>query len=187
MKKGKLIIYSGPSGVGKGTVKEQFIKNKELNIHFSISATSRIIREGEQDGREYYFLSLDTFKNWIKQDKFIEWAEYVGNYYGTPKKYVEEQLSSGNNVLLEIEIDGANQVIEKYPKAIKIFLVPPNMEELENRLKSRLTETESNLKKRINKAKIELEYKKLFDHVIVNDEVDQTVKEITELLKGELN
>ncbi len=186
MKKGKLIIYAGPSGVGKGTVKEKFFDNKDLNLTFSISATSREKRAGETHGIEYFFLSKKEFEEWIKEDKFIEWAEYIGNYYGTPKQYVEEQLNNGKNVLLEIEIQGVEQVLKKYPDAIKIFLLPPSIEVLRERLSKRSTESEEVLEKRISRAKKEIEYKDLFDYIFINDDIEQVANEIKQILIGEL-
>ena len=132
MKRGLLIILSGPSGVGKGTVREQLFKEESLNLAYSISMTTRYKRPGEREGIDYFFVDVDTFKKKIEQGELLEYAQFVGNYYGTPKAYVDQLLDEGKNVVLEIEVQGALQVMKKVPDALTIFLVPPSMEELEN-------------------------------------------------------
>lgn len=132
MKRGLLIILSGPSGVGKGTVREQLFKEESLNLAYSISMTTRYKRPGEKEGIDYFFVDVDTFKKKIEQGELLEYAQFVGNYYGTPKAYVDQLLDEGKNVVLEIEVQGALQVMKKVPDALTIFLVPPSMEELEN-------------------------------------------------------
>lgn len=187
MERGKIVIFSGPSGSGKGTIKGEFFKNKKLNLIYSISATSRAKRTNEVDGKDYFFLNKEDFKTQISNNKFIEWAKFANNYYGTPQDYVEKQLNKGKNVLLEIEIKGVKQIIKKYPDALKLFLIPPSMEELKNRLQKRSTETKSTLKKRLKRAKKELKYQKLFDYVFVNDDIKIVTKKIIEVLERELN
>lgn len=186
MKKGKLIVYAGPSGVGKGTVKDMFFNKPELNLHWSVSATSRSPREGEVHGHHYHFLTNEEFTNWVEQGKFIEWAEFVGNKYGTLKENVDKQLEEGKNVFLEIEILGVKQIIEKMPEAVTIFLAPPSMEELENRLRSRGTESEETISNRVQRAKEEMAEKDLFKYVVVNDEVEKAATEIEEIIKKEI-
>ena len=137
MKRGLLIILSGPSGVGKGTVREQLFKEESLNLAYSISMTTRYKRPGEREGIDYFFVDVDTFKKKIEQGELLEYAQFVGNYYGTPKAYVDQLLDEGKNVVLEIEVQGALQVMKKVPDALTIFLVPPSMEELEKRIRGR--------------------------------------------------
>jgi guanylate kinase len=179
--KNNLIIFTGPSGVGKGTiVKEVFADLK--NIEFSISCTTREIREGEKDGVNYFFRSKEEFEQMIKDDALLEWAEFVGNYYGTPKDFVFDTLESGNDVFLEIEVQGALQVMEKYPEALSIFLVPPSIDELESRLRSRGTEKEEILQKRLNKAREEMKFVSKFDYIVTNDDLDKAVESVKVLI-----
>lgn len=187
MKKGLLIILSGPSGVGKGTVREQLFKEESLNLAYSISMTTRYKRPGERDGIDYFFVDVDTFKEKIAQGELLEYAQFVGNYYGTPKAHVEQLLNEGKNVVLEIEVQGALQVMEKVPDALTIFLVPPSMEELEKRIRGRRTEAEDVIKERLDKARREIATKDQYKHVVVNDDVmrakDDIVKIIQENMK----
>ncbi len=179
MSRGKLIVISGPSGVGKGTIRE----NMEFKDYvYSISSTTRNARPGEENGREYYFISKDKFEEKIKNDEMLEYAEFVGNYYGTDKKVVEQLLDEGKNVLLEIECNGAMQVIKKIPEAISIFLLPPSIEELENRLRTRGTEKEDVINLRINKASEEIGYKDEYKYQVINDDVLRASKEIDNIL-----
>ncbi|MDD8049349.1 MAG: guanylate kinase [Thomasclavelia sp.] len=184
MKKGQLIILSGPSGVGKGTVRKELFKDESLNLAYSISMTSRKPRPGEVDGVDYLFVDEDTFKKTIEEDGLIEWAKFVGNYYGTPRKAVDKLLNEGKNVVLEIEVQGALQVMAKDKEALTIFLVPPSMEELEKRIRGRRTESEEVIQERLNKAKREIATKNEYHHVVVNDDVNRAAKEIAEIIKN---
>ncbi len=187
MVRGKLIVYSGPSGVGKGTVKQLFFDVKKLKLKYSVSATTRNMRPGEVNGEDYYFLTKDEFRSWIDQGKFLEWAEYAGNYYGTPIDMVNHELANGNNVLLEIEVEGVKQVIQKMPEAITIFLLPPSIEELRRRLTNRGTEKPEVVEKRLAVAEQELALKNLFHYKVVNITPEQAAKEIVEILEKNLH
>lgn len=179
--KNNLIIFTGPSGVGKGTiVKEVF---KELrDIEFSISCTTREKRPGEEDGVNYFFKSKEEFEKMIAEDALLEWAEFVGNYYGTPKDFVFQTLESGKDVFLEIEVQGALQVMEKYPQAVSIFLIPPNLVELEARLRSRGTEEEEVLQKRLKKASEEMGFIDKFDYIVTNDDLNKAIQSVKALI-----
>ena len=177
----KLIILTGPSGVGKGTVvKEILVKDK--NIWLSISATTREPREGEKDGENYYFLKQEKFKEMIDQNLFLEWAQFAGNYYGTPLSSVNEKIKEGFTVLLEIEVEGAKQIKEKFPNCLSIFLLPPDKEELERRIRNRGTEKEEAIKKRLSRANYEISASNQFDHALINHNVDDTAKKIIKLI-----
>ena len=180
----KLIIFTGPSGVGKGTILTDFFKDAQ-NIVYSVSSTTRKPREGEIDGKHYFFKTKDEFENLIKQDAFLEWANYSGNYYGTDKNFVEENLKKGNSVLLEIELQGAMVVMQKCPEAVSIFIKPPTFDELEKRLRGRHSEDENSIKKRLATAKDELRHIDLFKYVIENDKVENAVKELREIFRKE--
>ena len=170
MKKGLLIVFSGPSGVGKGTIRELFINRKELNLAFSISMTTREPRPNEVDGRDYFFVSEEEFARHVENDGFLEYAEFVGNRYGTPKEQVEQLRQQGKNVLLEIEVQGANQVQKSVPDALSIFIVPPSFEELERRIRGRSTEAEEIIQQRLAKASRELETMGQYKYIICNDD-----------------
>lgn len=170
MKKGLLIIMSGPSGVGKGTVREYFMKDEELRLAYSISMTTRTPRNGEKDGVDYIFTTKSQFEEAIQQGKLLEWAEFVGNYYGTPMAEVEKLRSEGKNVILEIEVQGAMQVREKCPDALSIFIIPPSMEELEKRIRGRKSEPEECVQQRLAKADREMKMVKDYKYVICNDD-----------------
>jgi guanylate kinase len=186
MKRGQLIILSGPSGVGKGTIREKLFQNKDLNLAYSISMTTRKPREDEVDGKDYFFVSEAEFKQNIADESLIEWAQFVGNYYGTPKAYVEKLLDQGKNVVLEIEVQGANQVMSMFPEALTIFIVPPSIEELEARIRKRRSEPEEVVAQRLNKAKYELTLAPKYRYVVENNDVDNTVKEITAIIKNNI-
>lgn len=171
--KGLLIVLSGPSGVGKGTVRKAIFEHPDTDFKYSISMTTRMRREGEVDGVDYFFKTNEEFEALIEQDKFIEYAEYVGNYYGTPVDYVEQTMADGHDVFLEIEVEGAKQVREKFPEALFIFLSPPNLTQLEERLVNRGTDSPDIIKHRVEEAKRELKLMNLYDYVVVNDDVDQ--------------
>ena len=163
---------SGPSGVGKGTVRKAIFEHPETDFKYSISMTTREKREGEVDGVDYFFKTKEEFESLIEQDKFIEYAQYVGNYYGTPVEYVEQTMADGHDVFLEIEVEGAKQVREKFPEALFIFLAPPNLTQLEERLVNRGTDSPEIIRHRIDEAKRELKLMKLYDFVVINDDVD---------------
>lgn len=179
--KNNLIIFTGPSGVGKGTIVKQVFNDLE-DIEFSVSCTTREIRPGEKDGVNYFFRSKVEFEEMISQNALLEWAEFVGNYYGTPKDFVFNTLESGKDVFLEIEVQGALQVMEQYPQALSIFLIPPSLEELEARLRSRGTEEEEILQKRLNKAREEMKFTDKFKHVVTNDNLGKTVAMVKDLI-----
>lgn len=181
--KGKLIILSGPSGVGKGTVREELFKDESLNLAYSISMTTRKPRPSEQDKVDYFFVSEETFKDKIEKGLLLEWAQFVNNYYGTPKENVEKLLDEGKNVVLEIEVQGALQVMEKCPEAITIFLVPPSFEELERRIRGRRTEEETVVQERLAKAKKEIATKDEYKHVVENNDVFIAKETIAKILK----
>lgn len=183
-KRGRLFVYAGASGVGKGTIMKELIKRNE-SIRLSVSATTRNPREGEVHGREYFFVSKDEFEQMIKEDGFLEYAQYCDNYYGTPKSYVDEQLSKGFNVFLEIELQGAQNVLRLRPDAVSIFVVPPSVDELERRLRDRGTETEDAIEKRLAQAKVELDNAKLYQYIVVNDDLDKAVEDILQIVDKE--
>lgn len=182
----KLYVISGSSGVGKGTVLKGFL---ERNPHYmlSISCTTRKPRPGEIDGVNYFFLSQEEFKECIEKDKFLEWAEFAGNFYGTKKKYINKCLKEGKDIILEIDTQGALQVKQRMPEAVLIFICPPSYETLENRLRGRHTEDEATIKKRLEQAKIELERAEKFDYRIVNDELQTAIKSLEEVINKERN
>ena len=182
-KKGLLLIMSGPSGVGKGTVREELMKDKSLNLFYSVSMTTRNMRPGEVNGREYYFVTKEDFMKQVADDNLLEWAEYVGNCYGTPRDKVEAMRNEGKNVLLEIDVKGAENVFKKVPDVVSIFIAPPSVEELRNRLKGRGTESDEVINNRVNAAAKELEYKGLYKHVVINDKLEDAVEEIRQIIK----
>ena len=187
MKKGLLIVYSGLSGVGKGTILAELMKMDDLNLVYSVSMTTRAPREGEVDGVNYFFVSKDEFKQAIKNGELLEHARFVGNDYGTPKFFVEEQLELGKNVILEIEIKGAKQVLEKCPDALSIYIVPPSIEELERRLRERSSEDEETILKRVAKAKREMKEVDIYEHVVCNDDLGTAVQEVRQIILDEMN
>ena len=179
----KLIIITGPSGVGKGTVvKELLDRNKD--IWLSISATTRNPRVGEKDGLNYYFISEERFKDMIDKKEFLEWAQFAGNYYGTPLSTVNEKIEKGFIVLLEIEVEGAKQIKEKFPESLSIFLLPPSKEELEKRIRNRGTEKEEAIDRRLSRANYEIASSDQFDFVLTNHDVDETVKGVFKIIKS---
>ena len=184
--KGKLFIISGSSGVGKGTLIKEFLKQAE-NIYLSVSSTTRKPREGEEHGKNYYFISREEFEQDVQNGDFLEWAEFSGNRYGTNKKRVEEVLNSGKNVLLEIEVQGAKQVKTKMPEAVLIFILPPSLEELEKRLRGRGTESEEAIQKRLKAIEFESKESENYDYKVVNDTIDRAVAEILEIYTKKVN
>ena len=183
-KKGILIVVSGFSGAGKGTIMKDLLKRYD-NYALSISATTRQPREGETDGREYFFKTADEFEKMIAKDELIEYARYVENYYGTPRAYVEEQLENGKDVILEIEIQGALKVKEKLPDTLLLFVTPPSAAELEHRLVGRGTETREVIASRMHRAKEEALGMDRYDYLVVNDDLDQCVEEVHEIIQSE--
>ena len=169
--KGLLIVLSGPSGVGKGTVRKEIFDDPTTSYKYSISMTTRQMREGEVNGVDYFFKTKEEFEALIQEDQFIEYAEYVGNYYGTPVQYVKDTMAEGHDVFLEIEVEGAKQVRKKFPDALFIFLAPPSLDHLKERLIGRGTETDEKIQSRVNEARKEVEMMNLYDYVVVNDEV----------------
>jgi len=178
----KLVILTGPSGVGKGTVVKEILA-KDKNIWLSISATTREPREGEKEGENYYFLNKGKFKEMIEKKLFLEWAEFAGNYYGTPLSSVNAKIKKGYTVLLEIEVEGAKQIKEKFPNSLSIFLLPPDKAELERRIRSRGTEKEDAIKKRLLRANYEISASNKFDFELTNHNVDETAKKIIKLIQ----
>ena len=187
MKKGLLIVFSGVSGVGKGTILKELMPMEDLNLAYSVSMTTRKPREGEVEGVNYFFVSKKRFVEAIKNDELLEHARFVGNDYGTPREYVEKQRELGKNVILEIEINGAKQIMEKCPEALSIYIIPPSIEELERRLRERSSEDEETLMKRISKAKKELKDIDFYEHVVCNDDLQVAIQEVREIILNEMN
>ncbi|WP_010286510.1 guanylate kinase [Kurthia massiliensis] len=183
--RGLLIVLSGPSGVGKGTVRKALFSQPDTNYEYSISMTTRKPREGEVDGVDYFFKEKEDFEQLIEEGKLLEYAEYVGNYYGTPIDYVNQTLDAGRDVFLEIEVQGATQIREKAPHALFIFLAPPSLSELQARLVGRGTETEEVIQNRIAAANAELEMMNLYDYVVENDEVELACERINAIILAE--
>lgn len=183
MDKGLLIVYAGASGVGKGTIMKQLLKSND-KFRLSVSATTRSPRPGETNGVEYHFVSKPDFEDLIRTDGLLEYASYCDNYYGTPKKAVFDMLNSGIDVFLEIEIKGFLQIKEKFPDCVTIFLLPPSLEELENRLTGRGTEAPEVIKKRLDTAKEELTYVQKFDYTVINDDVERATNEILDIISN---
>ena len=192
MEKGLLIILSGPSGVGKGTVRKHIMRDKSLGLSYSISMTTRAPRDKETDGVEYYFVSREEFDRHIKEDDFLEWAEFVGNKYGTPKSKIEELRNKGINVLLEIEIKGATQVLEKCKESgdkgvVSIFLMPPSLKALESRIRRRKTESEEVIRERLTKGENEMNQAGNYQYVVINDRIKRAANEIIDIIKNRIN
>ena len=180
---GKLFVISGSSGVGKGTVIKEFLK-RNPDFKLSVSCTTRAPREGEEHGENYFFLSKEEFITCVEKGEFLEWAEFSGNMYGTQKAYVQEKLSLGKNMILEIDTKGALNVKKIMPEANLIFILPPSFEELEARLRGRHTESEEAIQKRLDSTKLEMENSKHFDYQVVNDNIDNAVKKLEEIMLG---
>lgn len=179
--KGKLFIISAPSGTGKSTVISCLLEHRK-ELVLSVSATTRPPRTGEEDGISYYFITREMFNQMIERDEFLEFATYVGEFYGTPKIPVYKHIESGTDVILEIEIQGAKQVMAKEPEAVSIFIVPPDMDELERRLRGRATDSEEKLTARLQRARQELEEKGYYDHIVVNDDLTRATEEIISII-----
>ncbi|GAA0421999.1 guanylate kinase [Virgibacillus sp. AGTR] len=182
--KGILFILSGPSGVGKGTVRKALF-NQDTDLKYSISMTTREKRPGEKDGVDYFYKTKEAFEALIEQNQLLEYAKYVNNYYGTPRKYVEETLDAGYDVFLEIEVQGALQVKENFPEGVFIFLFPPSLEELKNRIVHRGTESPDLVLNRLKEARKEIEMMDAYDYVVVNDHVDLAVEKVQSIIQSE--
>lgn len=188
MKRGLLIIMSGPSGVGKDTVRRLVMADKSLNLAYSVSMTTRPRREHETPGVDYFYVTKEEFQKTLDEDGFLEHAQFVGNYYGTPKAYVEKLRNEGKNVLLEIEVEGAKQVISKChgSDVVTIFLIPPSMEDLEQRIRKRGTESEEVIQQRLAKAQRELELKYAYDYPVINDTVKSAADQIRKIIRDKI-
>ena len=184
MRRGKTFIICGPSGVGKGTVVARLLAS-DPKLYFSVSATTRPPRPGEVDGKHYHFLSREQFQRWIDEDAFLEHAEFVGNLYGTPKLYVDKAMDQGRDVILDIEIQGAEQVHRRRPEAVRIYVAPPSWAELERRLIGRGTEDMEKVRRRLERGKEEFAVARDFDYFVINDTVDRAVEELRAILLAE--
>ena len=184
MRRGKTFIICGPSGVGKGTVVARLLAS-DPKLYFSVSATTRPPRPGEVDGKHYHFLSREQFQRWIDEDAFLEYAEFVGNLYGTPKLYVDKAMDQGRDVILDIEIQGAEQVHRRRPEAIRIYVAPPRGGGLERRLIGRGTEDMEKVRRRLERGKEEFAVARDFDYFVINDTVDRAVEELRAILLAE--
>lgn len=182
---GQIIVISAPSGAGKGTIIKELLKNDNKTRWLSVSATSRAPREGEQEGINYYYLTEEDFKKKIREDYFLEYTNYAGNYYGTPKEYIKEKVEKGIDVILEIEIEGAMNVKRLIPEAMFIFIMPPSLKDLVKRLKGRGTESNEKIIKRFHEAYKEINEVTKYNYVVVNDEIDQAVDKIESIIKAE--
>lgn len=181
MKKGILAVISGFSGAGKGTIMKELIKRYDYFL--SVSATTRRPRDGEVDGKDYYFHTKEEFQQMIDRGELVEWAEYVGNFYGTPKKRVEEQLNQGRDVLLEIEMQGGMLVKQQFPDSLLIFISPPSAEVLKERLAGRGTESPEEIERRLQRAAEEVKYMKDYDYIIVNDDLEDAINKVNDLIR----
>ena len=183
--RGLLIVFSGPSGVGKGTVRQEIFSTPDHKFEYSVSMTTRAQRPGEVDGKDYFFRSREEFEELIRNGQMLEYAEYVGNYYGTPLTYVNETLDKGIDVFLEIEVQGALQVKKKVPDAVSIFLTPPDLNELQERLVGRGTDSEEVIAQRIERAREEIALMSEYDYAIVNDEVPLAAERVKRVIEAE--
>ena len=176
-----LVIITGPSGVGKGTVVKKIL---DLNDKFwlSISATTRKKRTGEINGEHYYFLSKEKFQEMIRSNSFIEWAQFADNFYGTPLESINKKIKDGYIVILEIEVEGARQIKEKFPNSLSIFLMPPSKKELEQRIRNRATDSEASIIKRLKRSEFEIDCSKKFDYIVINNVLEETVNKICEII-----
>lgn len=184
MSRGFLIVFSGPSGVGKGSLMSKIIGRRK-NLKLSTSYTTREPREGEIDGEDYYFLEKDKFLELAKNGEMLEYAEYCGNYYGTPKSLVEKELEQGNNVILEIEVQGGKQILDNFPEAVGVFVIPPSVRELYRRLINRASDTEEVITKRIEESKREIEFAKYYDYVVINECVEECASNVLKIIDAQ--
>lgn len=182
---GQIIVISAPSGAGKGTIIKKLLENDSKNRWLSVSATSRKPRVGEKEGINYYYITEEEFQKRIKEDYFLEYTNYAGNYYGTPREYIKDKITKGIDVILEIEIEGANNIKKLIPEALFIFIMPPSLKELVKRLKGRGTETNEKIIKRFNAAYKEVNEVTKYNYVVVNDEIDTAVDKIESIIKAE--
>jgi len=183
LRRGKTFVVSGPSGVGKGTVLKELFKKRD--VYYSVSATTRAPREGEINGVHYHFVDTETFRAMIAKDALLEYAEYAGNYYGTPKRYVDEAMEQGRDVILEIELQGARKVYAKRPETVRVFIAPPSWGELERRLISRGTDAPEKIAQRLRQARVELENAGEYDYMVVNDNVEKAAAQLDAILCAE--
>lgn len=183
--RGLLIVFSGPSGVGKGTVRQEIFSTPDHKFEYSVSMTTRQKRPGEVDGVDYFFRTREEFEELIKNGQMLEYAEYVGNYYGTPLTYVNETLDKGIDVFLEIEVQGALQVKKKVPDGVFIFLTPPDLDELKDRLVGRGTDSEEVIRQRIERAKEEIALMREYDYAVINDEVPLAAERVKRIIEAE--
>lgn len=183
-REGLLVVVSGPSGAGKGTVL-QLLKGRDESLKFSVSATTRAPRKGEVDGVNYFFRTQEEFKLMIDKGELLEWVKYCDNYYGTPKKYIEETVKDGNDCLLEIEVEGASNVMKTYADCVSVFILPPSFEELKRRIVGRGTEEPEVVKKRLDKARKEMTYAENYDYVIVNNNIEDAAECLRCIIKAE--
>lgn len=183
-KKGMLIVLSGPSGVGKNSVLDR-VMNARKNLRLSISYTTRNPREGEVDGEDYYFVTEEEFMDAVNKGEMLEYAKYCDYYYGTPRKKVEEELELGNNVILEIEVQGGEQIINRYPEAISIFIIPPSIDSLARRLKNRGLDSIDVMKKRVAASKNEINFAEHYDYIVVNEYIDECASNILKIIDAE--
>lgn len=183
--RGLLVVISGPSGVGKGTVRKALFERENHNLEYSVSMTTRKPRLGEVDGIDYFFVTRDQFETKIANKELLEYAEFVGNYYGTPMDYIEERLNKGKEVVLEIEVQGAMQVREKMPDAVFIFIVPPSRKALRDRITKRATEPEEIINQRMEKAEREFNMAHKYDYIVVNDTVENAADRIMAIIRAE--
>lgn len=181
---GKIFIVAGPSGAGKSTVLSHLFAGRD-DLFYSVSATTREPRPGDVDGVDYHFVTADHFRAMMRQDAFLECAEYVGNFYGTPRAPVEDAIAAGKDAILEIEVQGANQVHAKRPDAIRIFIIPPSWEELERRLRSRGTDTPEKIEKRLMRARVELDAAKEYDYIVLNDTIESAAAQLRAIMEAE--
>lgn len=186
MQIGKLIVLTGPSGVGKGTLLKKLLQ-RHPELYLSVSATTRAPRPGEIEGENYHFVNRNKFETLIKTEELLEWAEYAGNYYGTPRSQVEEKINQGKWVILEIELEGARSIQKTFPSALRIFILPPSMEELEARIRGRGQDSEEAIAKRLDQAKTEIAAADEFDLQIVNDDVEKALTNLEAALFGDRN
>ncbi|XFA99620.1 guanylate kinase [Candidatus Izemoplasma sp. B36] len=183
--RGLLVIISGPSGVGKGTIRKALFNIADNNFCYSVSMTTRKPREGEIDGQDYFFVTREEFERRIKENGFLEYAEFVGEYYGTPMDYIEKQMELGKEVIVEVEVQGALQVKERIPEAVFVFIVPPSKKDLIERLENRGTDSKQKIKKRIEKAEREYSLAYKYDYIVVNDEVNNAADRIYAIIRAE--
>jgi guanylate kinase len=186
IKRGKLLVFSAPSGAGKSTIVRSVL-NKFPELAFSISATTRERRETEEEGKHYFFISENEFKKKIEQNEFVEWEKFYDYYYGTLKSHIENLLDEGKNVVLEVDVKGALEIKKVYPDSVLVFVMPPSFDILKDRLVKRNTESQEDLKKRLERVELELSYKDHFEHIIVNDDLNYALEEAENIIKNILN